>query len=62
MGKVGSIATCVGSCLGALVFVVGFLGANGAPQEASASAAGVALAVIPYCFARAVHELSRGNR
>jgi hypothetical protein len=58
MTKFGSVATLVGSSLGALIFIVGFLGANGAPQEAAASAAGVALAVIPYCFARALKELS----
>jgi hypothetical protein len=59
MTRFGAVATLVGSSLGALVFVVGFLGANGAPQEAAASAAGAALAVIPYCFGRALKELSR---
>ena len=61
MTKLGSILTLVGSSLGALIFVVGFLGANGAPQEASAAAAGLALAAIPYCFGRALFELSRGR-
>ena len=62
MTKFGSVLTLIGSSLGALVFVVGFLGANGAPQEASAAAAGLALAAIPYCFARALSELSNTGR
>jgi ammonia channel protein AmtB len=54
------LLTILGSLFGALVGLVGVLGANGAPQEAAAAAIGVACAVIPYCLARAVSELLRG--
>lgn len=50
--------TIIGSVLGGLVSVVGVLAATGAPQEAAAAAIGVACAVIPYCLARAVSEIS----
>jgi hypothetical protein len=59
MNKIGSVLTILGSCIGALILIVGFLGANGAPQEAAAGAVGAAFAVVPYCFARALSELSR---
>jgi hypothetical protein len=58
MTKFGSVLTLVGSTIGALLFVVGFFGANGAPQEAAAAAAGLAFAAIPYCFGRALFEVS----
>lgn len=48
------IATLVSTCVGALVLVLGFSGANSAPQEAAAAAAAIALAVIPYVFTRSV--------
>jgi hypothetical protein len=35
---------------------------SGAPQQAAAAALAVGLAVIPYCFARAIDELARANR
>ena len=50
------IVTAIGSLLGALVVVGGVAAAKGAPQEAAAAAIGLALAVIPYCLARAVSE------
>lgn len=61
MTKIGAIITLVGSVLGAVIFILGFLGATGAPQEAAAAAAGVALAAIPYCFARALAELGNAK-
>ena len=51
--------TVVGSILGALAMGIGISGAAGAPQEAAAAAIGIALAVIPYCLARAVSEMKR---
>jgi hypothetical protein len=50
--------TIIGSVLGGFISVGGVLAANGAPQEAAAAAVGVACAVIPYCLARAVSEIS----
>lgn len=38
---------------------LGFVFANGAPQEASAAAVGSLAVIAPYCFARAVDELLR---
>ena len=43
----------LGSVLGALVLVLGFVSAKGAPQEAAVAALAVALAVLPYVFMRA---------
>lgn len=51
------IMVIIGSILGGLGTLLGILTANGAPQQAAAAAMGVAFAVIPYCFARAVQEI-----
>jgi hypothetical protein len=51
------VVTLLGSVLGAFVAVTGIAGANGSPQQSAAAAIGLAFAVIPYCFARAVSEL-----
>jgi hypothetical protein len=56
------VLTIIGSAIGALVAFAGVLGANGAPQEAAASAMGVAFAVIPYCLARAVSEMGQDEK
>lgn len=61
MKKIFWIITIVCSILGALVAFIGISEANGAPQEASAAAMGLAFAVIPYCLARAVSEMSSGK-
>lgn len=58
MQKILWVVTVLGSALGALTALVGVMAANGAPQEAAAAAVGIAFAVIPYCLARAVGELS----
>jgi uncharacterized membrane protein YvbJ len=47
----------LGAIFGAFVVFFGVVNANGAPQEASAAAIGIAMAVIPYCIARATSEL-----
>ncbi len=49
------------SAIGALVAYTGIAAANGAPQAAAAAAAakGLAVAVIPYCFSRALGEIRR---
>ncbi len=52
----------IGSILGALVFIFGSMSAEGAPQEAVAAAAGVALAIIPYVFARAMSEINASKQ
>jgi hypothetical protein len=46
---------------GAIVFV-GVSAARGAPQEAAAAAIGIALAVIPYVFARAIGGIAALNK
>ena len=61
MLKVLWIIAATGSVLGALMAIIGVAGANGAPQEAAATAMGIALAVIPYCLARAVSEMRSAN-
>lgn len=59
MTKILWVLTAIGSILGGLVTLIGVTEANGAPQEAAAAAIGIALAVIPYCLARAVSEASK---
>jgi hypothetical protein len=49
--------TVLSAVLGGVVVTFGVFAASGAPQEAAAAAIGVALAVIPYCLARAVSEI-----
>lgn len=44
----------LGSVLGGIVLVIGFVTAKGAPQEAAVAALAVALAVLPYVFFRAI--------
>ena len=51
--------SALSAVLGAIVMLVGVAGANGAPQEAAAAAIGIGLAVIPYCFNRALDEFDR---
>lgn len=46
------ILSIIGSILGAIVLALGFTGAKSAPQEASAAALAIALALIPYVFFR----------
>ena len=57
MGKWGWLPL-IGSILGALVLVFGLPSTEGAPQEAVVVAVSVALAIIPYVFARAVSEIN----
>lgn len=45
--------------LGGLFGFLGFVFAKGAPQEAAAAAMGCMVAIVPYCVARAVDELTR---
>ena len=52
------IMTIFGCLLGGLITVGGALLSTGAPQQGAAAAIGVACAVIPYCFARAISEIS----
>lgn len=58
MKRILWIITAIGSVLGAFIAIAGVVAASGAPQEASAAAIGISLAVIPYCLARAYSELS----
>ena len=51
--------TLLGCLMGVAIIILGFASAQGAPQEAVVAALGIACAVIPYCFARAVTELGK---
>lgn len=59
MEKAAWIATIVGCVLGALTLLGGLFGGDTAVQEAAAFALAAAFAVIPYCLARALSEMSR---
>ncbi len=50
----------LGALLGGGVLTIGVLGASGAPQEAAAAAIAACCAIVPYCIARALSELTRG--
>lgn len=52
---IGVIAGCL---LGGLVAATGLLSASGAPQEAVVLCLALALAIIPYCWARAWKEIA----
>ena len=47
----------LGALFGGAVVVAEVWGATGPPQQAAAATIGLALAVIPYCIARAASEL-----
>ena len=51
----------LGSVVGGLNLALEWSSANGAPQQAVIAAAGVAWAVIPYCFARAITGVIKGK-
>ena len=52
----------VGSVLGGIVLVLGFVTAKGAPQEAAIAALAIALAVLPYVFYRVLQLNSEVNK
>jgi hypothetical protein len=52
------VLSLLGAVVGGLVLMVGVIGSSGAPQEAAAAGIACALAVIPYCFARAIEKLN----
>ena len=56
------IVALVGSALGALTFLLTMSGAESAPQEAAGAGMALALAAVPYCFARALGELTSVRR
>lgn len=45
------------SIIAGLVLLAGLMTATSAPQQGAVAAIAVAIAVIPYCFAKAVSEL-----
>ena len=47
------------SIVAGLVAIAGVSSAQGAPQEAAVMAAAIGIAVIPYCFARALSEIGK---
>lgn len=49
---------CLSAILAGLILFFGLANAKAAPQEAAIAAISAAVAVIPYCFARAISELS----
>jgi hypothetical protein len=56
------ILALLGSIAAGLTLFGGILFSNGAPQQAAAAAIAVGFAVIPYCFARAIEKLNRGEK
>lgn len=57
------VVTGLCATLGAITFVLFGVFASSAPQQAAGAAMAIALAVIPYCFARAVQIVeSEGRR
>jgi hypothetical protein len=53
------VIALLASLLAGLILVLGLVTANGAPQESAVAAIAVAVAVIPYVFARAVEKLGK---
>lgn len=53
------ILALIGAVLGIVTVIFGLVTARGANREMAAVALGVALAVIPYCLARAAAELGK---
>jgi hypothetical protein len=51
----------MGSVVGGVEFSLDWSSATGAPQQAVITAAALAWVVIPYCFARAVTGMIKGN-
>ena len=51
----------LGSVVGGINLALDWSSANGAPQQAVIAAAGLAWAVIPYCFARAITGVIKGK-
>jgi hypothetical protein len=57
MKNISWIITIVCACLGFIFFIGGLLKNPNAAELAAISASSVALAVLPYCIARAITEL-----
>lgn len=57
--KILWILTAISSAIGGLVGFIAFMAASTGLQEASAAAAAVASAVIPFCFTRAIQEAKK---
>lgn len=54
------VCALLGAVGGGFVGYMSVVMASGAPQEAAGAAIGCLIAVVPYVFARAVDELTRG--
>ena len=52
------IVCLASSTIGLFSMMSGMIEATGAPQQAAAAAFGAAMAVIPYCAARAIDQLA----
>lgn len=53
------VVALLGVVVGVLILVGGIGSANGAPQEAVVVSLSIACAVLPYCLARAISELTK---
>lgn len=53
------VVALLGVILGVLILLAGMGSANGAHQEAVVVSLSIACAVLPYCFARAISELTK---
>jgi hypothetical protein len=54
------VTTAVSSAFGFVQIIIVAFGSMSAPQEAASAAVAIAMAAIPYCFARAIHMNTRG--
>jgi|GEM_PF-4946742 len=55
------VGVCGAVCISGLILLGGMTSANGAPQEAVVICLALAVAVIPYIFARAITEIAKMN-
>jgi hypothetical protein len=55
------VLPALGSVVGGAEFVLSWSAATGAPQQAVIAAMALAWAILPYCFARAVVGVIKGN-
>lgn len=60
--KAAWILVIIGSVLGTLTLLLTFAASESAPQEAAGAGLAIAMAAIPYCFARALSEMGGRSR
>jgi hypothetical protein len=61
MRKFFWVVTALSAAFAWFILIVGVAGAPGVAEEAAVAAVAIGIAVIPYCFSRAVDELDRSR-